>query len=166
MISKEFRKAALKKGFSETRILTNWHEIVGPSLGEKTRPIRIRNLSSSLGSVLTLLCDGVNAPIIQMEIPKIIKRVNASFGYPAIQRITLTQTAPRGFGPFELNEEEDAFDGQADDLMAERQDPETRAALDPRLSELIAEVGDPALRDALERLGRNLCLDHAPSNPE
>ena len=76
---------------------------------------------SLVGATLTLLVKPTDAPMVQMQLPRIKDRVNACYGYNAISRITLTQTAAMGFA-----------EGQAQFTAAPRAakpqpGPETRA---------------------------------------
>jgi hypothetical protein len=82
--------------------------------------------------------------MVQMQIPRLIERVNAAYGYAAIARITLTQTAATGFA-----EGQTPFSG-----------PPKVTAPDPRLTaqahDLAQPIQDQTLRQALEHLGQNI----------
>jgi hypothetical protein len=81
-----------------------------------------------------------------MELPRIRDRVNACYGYAAIARITITQTAPTGFA-----------EGQAEFTPAP---PPPPAAPDPAIRAAAAAsaggVQDESLRRALARLAENI----------
>ena len=75
--------------------------------------------------------------MLQMQKEKLREKVNACYGYQAIRRVHITQTAPTGF---------------AEPASSYTPPPKTTAA--PAVS--VPEVGDPGLRAALERLGSNV----------
>jgi hypothetical protein len=102
-----------------------------------------------LGATLTLLVAAAHAPLVQMRLPELKARVNSVYGYSAISRITLTQTAPGGFA-----EGQDPFAPAPGDATRARTvaDPVVAA----RASQVAAPVRDGALRSALEALARNV----------
>ena len=50
-----------------------------------------------MGATLTLLTTGAQAPMLEMQKEQIREKVNACYGYRAISRVRVTQTAPTGF---------------------------------------------------------------------
>lgn len=147
LIAKPLRQAGEKRGFAQARLLTHWADIVGPETAARARPVKVSYAQGGFGATLTLLVSGAHAPLIQAETPKIRERVNACYGYNAISRIRLTQTAPEGFGPG-LAEDRAAFAGPV------RTPPAPHVEAEARL--LTADVGDDGLRGALEILTRNV----------
>jgi hypothetical protein len=152
LVSDRIRSAGESRGFAVTRLLTHWAEIAGPDIAAHARPVKIGYRRDGLGATLTLLTTGAAAPLVQMQVPQIRERVNACYGYNAIARIALTQTAPTGFA-----------EGQADFTPAPKSrkagpaspapaTPETRA----RAADIAAGVQDSGLRDALESLAQNV----------
>jgi len=143
------RHAGESRGFAVARLLTHWPEVVGEDLARMTRPVRIGYSRDGLGATLTLLVASAHAPMVQMQLPRITEKVNAVYGYAAISRIALTQTAATGFA-----------EGQAEFLSARgpAQDPAQAAAPEilDAARETAAPIADPALRDALEALARNI----------
>ena len=99
-----------------------------------------------MGATLTLLVQGAAAPLVQMQIPRIQERVNGCYGYSAISRIRLTQTATMGFS-----------DGQSPFTPAPKpvSAPPDPAALRSAKA-LSREIGDENLRAALEALGEKV----------
>ncbi len=91
------RKVSESRGFAVARVLTHWAEIAGAGTAQLCRPVRIGYARGGLGATLTLLVSGPHAPQVQMQLEAIRARVNAAYGYNAIARIVLTQTAPHGF---------------------------------------------------------------------
>jgi hypothetical protein len=82
--------------------------------------------------------------MVQMDLPKLVDRVNAAYGYAAITRISLTQTATTGFA-----EGQTPFSGPA---KANAPDP----ALTAKAASLAQPIHDDTLRHALEQLGQNI----------
>jgi hypothetical protein len=115
LLAARVQKAAEGRGFAVTRLLTHWSEIAGPQIAAVTRPVRISHGREEI------------------------------YGYNAIQRITLTQTAAQGFA-----------EGQAQFVHA----PKTPPAPDPVRVQHAAQVGaqftDPTLAEAMARLALNV----------
>lgn len=145
LIAPQIRQGAEKRGFAVARLLTEWREIVGPEMAGMTRPLRVSYAKSGMGATLVLLVSGARAPLIQMQADVIRARVNACYGYNAITRISLTQTAPQGFA-----------EGQADFAHAPRRKdaPPAPAAL-AEAERVAAGFGDPRLAEAARRLTLN-----------
>lgn len=144
LLRDRIRKAGETRGFAITRLLTAWSEIVGPDLARVTRPVKVSYPRDGFGATLTLLVRSAHAPMVEMEKPRLIDKVNACYGYAAISRVTLTQTAPTG------------FDGGRADFAAE---PRMPPPPDPKVEAEAAQVAtgtqDEGLRRALESLTRN-----------
>lgn len=142
------RLASEARGFAVVRLLTNWAEIAGPEFADCTRPVRISH-GRGFGAVLTLLVQGARAPLIEMGLPRLRERVNACYGFNAIARIQLTQTAATGFA-----------EGQAQ-FAGPRSapDPAPRAASDPdqldRAERLARDFSDPRLAAAIRQMALN-----------
>lgn len=123
-----------KQGFASADILRYWGEIVGPQFASCTEPDRIRwpRRTESDGfrpGTLVLHCEGAQSVFLQHEQSSIIQRVNAYFGYPAIDRIQILQrpvrarssARPDPLRPLTQNEEqalEHQIEGVQDDRMA------------------------------------------------
>lgn len=97
LLQSKIRQATETRGFSEMRLLTHWVEIVGEQTASMARPIKVTYAKGGFGATLVLLTTGSYAPMLQVELPKIQDRVNSVYGYSAISRIHITQTAPTGF---------------------------------------------------------------------
>ena len=146
LVRDPIRAAGEKRGFAVARLLTHWAEIVGEDLARCTRPVKVGYAQGSMGATLTLLTAPAHAPMVQMQLPRLKERVNAAYGYAAIARISLTQTAVSGFA-----------EGQAQFAPA----PKSAApAPDPAIKALAAEttasLKDDGLRAALEALAENI----------
>ncbi len=170
------RQSMAKRGFGESRVLTHWAEIVGADIARIAEPLKLNYPKDGFGADLVVLCVGANAPLVQMQIPDIIERVNSCYGYRAITRVKVTQTrgkhtggkhagasvahavmsqsAPRGLvpsGPAPSGFAEEATPFQhrtkADILRVSKKQDMHRA---------LANVQNPALKTALESLGESV----------
>lgn len=147
ILNLHIRKATEKRGFLETRLLTQWAEIAGASTAATCRPVKVSYGRDGFGATLTLLTNGANAPLLQAQLPKIRERVNACYGYAAISRIRLTQTAETGFA-----EAQAAFTSRPTTGTAK---PRIEKLPEPVQKSVSAISSDP-LRSALEVLGKNI----------
>lgn len=141
LLAEPIRHAAEGRGFAVARLLTHWPEVVGPETAARARPVKIGHQRGGFGATLTLLTTGPYAPLLEMQLPVIRDRVNACYGYNAIGRIVLTQTAPTGFA-----EGQASFDHAP--KAAAPPDAETLRAAQA----LAADISDPALQAAVARL--------------
>lgn len=145
LVSGELRGPAEKRGFAEARLLTHWPEIVGAEIAEMALPVRI-TYGRGFGGTLILLTTGANAPILEMKREEVVDRVNTCYGYRAVSRVQVTQTAPTGFA-----------EGQV--AFAPKPKP-AKAPPDPeRLKQATAgltHIEDEGLRAALAVLARNV----------
>ena len=145
LLRAQIRAAGEQRGFAESRLLTHWAEVVGDDIARIARPVKIGYRRDAFGASLTLLTTGAAAPILEMQKPKILERVNACYGYAAISRIVITQTASTGFAEGQV-----AFAPAPP--VAVRPDP----AIALKAAEVAAPVQDQGLRDALAALGQNI----------
>lgn len=148
LLSPQIRKGAETRGFAVARVLTHWPEIAGSDIAAIARPVKVSYARHGLGATLTVLTTGAQAPMLEMQKETLRDRVNAAYGYNAIARVQITQTAPVGFA-----EGQARFDHRpAEEAPRPAPDPATRLAA----SDLAAPVADEGLRQALETLGRNV----------
>ena len=143
IVAPQMRVAGESRGFVVARLLTHWADIVGPETAEMARPVEI-TYGRGFGATLSLLTTGSNAPLLEMQKERIREKVNACYGYAAISRIRIAQTAPTGFAEGRV-----AFDHQSAKTNPPLPDPEAARAA----HEAVSPVADTGLRDALETLG-------------
>jgi hypothetical protein len=145
LVKEPVRAAGESRGFAIARLLTHWAEVVGEDFARCTRPVKVGYGRDGFGGTLTLLTTGPMAPMVEMQKETIRAKVNSVYGYNAISRVLLTQTAPIGFA-----------EGQAEFSPA----PKAAAVVDPAIkaaaSETAAPIHDAGLRAALEALGENI----------
>ena len=146
LLKSRIRKASETRGFAQSRPLTHWEEIAGPDTARIARPVEVSYSRGGMGATLVLLTTGANAPQLEMQKERIRARVNQVYGYNAIQKIRVTQTAPTGFAEGQV-----AFTPAPKAAPAEPT-PEVRQAA-RRTAE---DVGDDGLRVALETLATNV----------
>lgn len=146
LLKDRIRAAGESRGFAVARLLTHWAEVVGEEIAAMALPVKIGYGREGFGATLTLLTTGAAAPLVQMQLPKIRERVNACYGYNAIARVVVTQTAPTGFAEGRV-----AF-APAPKPASAAADPAVRR----EASALSESVHDPALRAALEALGEKV----------
>lgn len=145
LVASHLRAPAEKRGFAEAKLLTNWESIVGSEIAAIALPLRI-GYGRGFGGTLTLLTTGANAPVLEMRGTEIVERVNACYGYRAVARIQVTQTAPTGFAEGQV-----AF--RAKEKTPEREpDPARLAAA----TEGLDGIENEALRGALAALARKV----------
>ncbi len=146
LVRDPIRAAGEKRGFAVARLLTHWAEIVGDDLAGCTRPVKVGYSRDGMGATLTLLTSGPMAPMVEMQKDSIRARVNACYGYSAISRILLTQTAASGFA-----------EGQAEfrpaPIIAK---PAADPAVLAKAAETAGGVQDTGLRAALALLAQNV----------
>ena len=137
MIEPMIASSARERGFAISRIISHWHDTVG-DLSEWCRPadIHFPRGSRNNGTLKLQIVSG-RGPQAQAMTQQIIDAVNASFGYRAIDRITIVQNlAPTK--PISKTRKLSAISGDKNIW-----------ALDERLK----NIKSPELRAALRRLG-------------
>lgn len=145
LLAERIRQAGEKRGFAVTRLLTHWPEIAGPQVAPIARPVKIGYGRDGFGATLTLLTTGAQAPMLEMQKEQIRERVNACYGYAAITRIHITQTAPEGFA-----------EGQVAFTPTPPPDPAPAPEVIGKARAVSEGVRDESLRHALEALAQNV----------
>jgi len=125
-------------GFVQSSIVSRWREIVGVRYAAISTPDSIRFPHGKRSSgTLTLIVEGAHAPMLQHVAPTIIERVNAFFGYPAVERVAFRQGIVRA-------------------ARKSRLAPPSLRPIPAELGDSLREVVDPELRACLESLARGL----------
>lgn len=154
LVAARVRAGAEGRGFAMTRLLTQWAEVVGEDIARCTRPVRISH-GKGFGATLTILTTGPQAPLVQMQLPHIRDRVNACYGFNAVARVTITQTAPQGFAEGQAVIAPPSGTGTgtgAGAAQARPPTPETAA----ECGRIADDFDDPRLADAIRRLALNI----------
>lgn len=149
LMQASIRKASEDRGFAVTRLLTHWAEVVGEATAQIATPVNVSYAKGGMGATLTLLTTGAQAPMLEMQKEQIRDKVNACYGYRAISRVRITQTAPTGF---------------ADGRVAFAPAPKVDKSLDPAVTmaakALSENIESHDLRQALTLLGANVLSKH------
>jgi hypothetical protein len=146
LLASRIRAAGESRGFAVSRLLTHWAEIAGADIARVTQPVEV-SYGKGFGATLTLLVSGAHAPMIEMQKERLREKANACYGYNAISRIRLTQTARSGFA-----------EPKADFA---HKTPEPSPEVAEAAHRTVDGVADDTLRAALEALGRNILSTHS-----
>jgi len=131
-------------GFVQSAVVSRWSEIVGERFAQVSAPESIRfPHGQRADGVLTLGVAGAHAPMIQHVATEIVERVNRFFGYPAVAKIVIRQSAaPRPAPP--------------------RAAPPSLRQMPVELGDSLRAIGDPELRAVLESLARGVAATQGP----
>jgi hypothetical protein len=144
LLQKRIKDASESRGFAQTRLLTHWEEIVGADIAQCAIPIEVK-FGRGFGGTLTILTTGAYASLLQMQVPQIQDKVNACYGYSAIAKIRITQTARTGFNQ-----------GRVQFGSSEGAKVQLPAELKIAADNVVSDVTDDGLRLALAALGANV----------
>ncbi len=136
LLKRRITQASEGRGFSETRLLTHWSSFVGNGLAEKTYPVKI-------SFTLTILTTGPHALEVEMMKTQIKEKVNAAYGYSAVTRINITQTAGIGFDFTKLGVSSEGQDWDPNSSTIRKK---------VKTSQQVESVQDKDLREALADL--------------
>ncbi|SFS20138.1 DUF721 domain-containing protein [Yoonia litorea] len=145
LMQDRIRKASEERGFAVSRLLTHWAEVVGSAVADVATPVNVTYSKGGMGATLTLLTTGSHAPMVEMQKEQIREKVNACYGYRAISRVRITQTAPTGFS-----------DGHVTFKPAVKRQKAPSEAMQLQAKDLSRGVESDALRAALIALGANV----------
>lgn len=143
LVARLIEPVTARRGFAKADLVAVWPEIAGPLHAACTAPEKILWPRHAQGDeppagTLVIRADGPRAIFLQHELPQIIERVNAFYGYRAVAQARIVQ------GPV----------GTA--TTAPPAPPRIDAATGARIAGEVAGVEDEGLRAALERLGRGV----------
>ena len=94
------QKSFEKRGFSQSKVLTNWREIIGSDLFRISKPVKMSHSKRNLGATLIIEIAGVHGPELEMQKDIIIEKVNRVYGYLAVSKIRFISSAELGYGGF------------------------------------------------------------------
>jgi hypothetical protein len=142
------RAAFARYGFAYADLITQWPAIVGEEVAQWSEPERIKWPRAGAderkqGGTLVILVTPGRGLELQHETPRIIDRINAFYGYPAIGQIRIRQGLSRKKAP-------------SPDL------PPLGAEAARALETELDGVEDPELREALKRLGQSVLSPRPP----
>jgi len=142
LVQPQIQKVGKQRGFAVSRLLTHWSEVVGQDVAALCQPVKVAYGRGGLGATLTVLARGAAGPMLQAQLATLRDKVNACYGYNAVARIRITQTAPAGFA--------EPASAYTPPVPAESRDARTKAAA------TTAEIADPELRATLADLGARI----------
>ena len=145
LLQQRIRKASETRGFAQSRVLTHWAEIAGAATAAISRPVEISYGRGGMGATLALLTTGAHAPMLEMQKEPLRERVTAVYGFNAIARIRITQTAASGFA-----------EGQAQFTPAPKTESRPNPQAEAKAQHATRQIDNTDLHAALARLGTNV----------
>ena len=147
LVEQKLRAVGESRGFTITRLLTHWSDIVGTQVSNISIPVKVSYAQKGFGATLIILTTGAQAQMLEMQLPVIREKVNACYGYNAIARIRITQTAPVGFSEGQLQ-----FPNK--EVREAEPDPCPETAI--KVAAIAETIKDDELRAALSAFGKNI----------
>ncbi|MFO1122661.1 MAG: DciA family protein [Hyphomicrobiales bacterium] len=141
------RDAFARFGFSYAEVIARWPEIAGATLAAHCRPMRIRwprgsgETDQARGGTLVIAAAPGRALDLQYEVPRIMERVNAFYGFGAIAAVKIV-AQPKAFG---------------------EPPPRRPVAQKPFADPALDTIADDDLKAALQRLGAGVSARSAGS---
>ena len=131
--------ALRKRGFVQARLATDWPAIVGEEIAEKALPQRLVALPKG-GAKLHVRVESAFAVELKHIEPQVLERINAFFGYRAVEKLFLEHGAvpPR-----------------------KKLRPKILRA-EPAANPHLERIEDAGLRESLRRLGRAVGAGRGP----
>ena len=145
LLKKNIQKASESRGFAQSRVLTHWSEIVGEEISSVSIPTKVSYKTDGLGATLTILTSGSSGPILEMQKEFIRTKINAVYGYNAVQKIKITQSSPLAL--IRKNE-------NSKSIISKKNKP--KVEISKSLEKAVNEIDDKNLRQALEELAINV----------
>ena len=139
-----------KRGFSNSRILTDWSLIVGDYLAAQCQPEGIRyRRGEKIGGILHINAYGVQAMELEYLKNQVIEQVNMHMGYAAVGDIKIIQSsAPPPTKTVQRRP------------IGTKNPPRPLSTAEQKsLSQTLADIEDDALKETLERLGKSVIGD-------
>ena len=147
LVEQKLRAVGESRGFAISRLLTHWSDIVGTQVSNISIPVKVSYAQKGFGATLIILTTGAQAQMLEMQLPVIREKVNACYGYNAIARIRITQTAPVGFSEGQLQ-----FPNK--EVKEAQPDPCPETAI--KVAAIAETIKDNELRAALSAFGKNI----------
>ena len=145
LLKKNIQKVSESRGFAQSRVLTHWSEIVGEEISSVSIPTKVSYKTDGLGATLTILTSGSSGPILEMQKEFIRTKINAVYGYNAVQKIKITQSSPIAL--IGKNENSESMVSKNKKINVE---------ISPKIEKTVNEIDDKNLRQALEELAINV----------
>lgn len=128
-----------KRGFTQSRITTDWHNIVGSNISKYSNPVKLQfNSNDQTDGILHV---EVYNSSIAMEMtymqPMILEKIAIFYGYKSISRIKIKQKPGK-------------------DIEIETPKLQTTHKIQSSTENIIKQIDDPDLRSILQSLGSHL----------
>ena len=145
LLKRNIQRASESRGFAQSRVLTHSGEIVGEDISSVSIPTKVSYRTDGLGATLTILTSGSNGPILEMQKEFIRNKINAVYGYNAVNKIKITQSSPIAL----IGKNEDSKN-----IMSKEN--KISGEISPDLEKAVNEIDDKNLRQGLEELAINV----------
>lgn len=129
-----------KKAGMTTGLIAAWPELVGPRLADVTRPEKLqwpakrRPGEGMEPAVLVVACEASAALRLQHQTTELLDRLNAFFGFRAVERVKIVQKTVKEWRPSRKPETRPLTDAQRAQVQAMVERVE-----DPKLKQALAE---------------------------
>ncbi len=131
--------ALRKRGFVQARLATDWPAIVGEEIAEKAIPQKLVAPPKG-GARLHVRVESAFAVELKHIEPQVLERINAFFGYRAVEKLFLEHGA-----------------------VPPRKKPRPKILqAEPAANPLLERIEDAGLRESLRRLGRAVGAGRGP----
>ncbi len=152
VLPKVAEPALRKRGFAAAEIVTRWAEIAGDEMAAGSAPDHLSfPKGARQGGTLYIAASGSVALQIQHQEPSILQRINTYFGYPAIARLSISQTS---FKPTQVETDKSVSAEVTPDQIA-RIESETSVISEPDLRQALHNLGEAVERDRAAPKSRN-----------
>ena len=151
VLPKVAEPALRKRGFAAAEIVTRWAEIAGEEMAAGSAPDHLSfPKGARQGGTLYIAASGSVALQIQHQQPAILQRINTYFGYPAVARLSISQTS---FKSRAVKTDTPALPEPAPDQIA-RIESETSIISEPDLRQALHKLGEAVVRDRTALISR------------
>jgi hypothetical protein len=127
----------------QIELISNWEEIVGERLAEYVLPQKISFVKDERvgGTLVLLVLSGAFAMEVESNKLKILQKVNAFFGYEALNKIKIIQTS----NPENFLKTKNVYDKPKKNRVSEKHKT--------YINELTERIDNESLRLKLEKIG-------------
>ncbi|MCY4005298.1 MAG: DciA family protein [Rhodobacteraceae bacterium] len=140
LIRKHFTHESDRKRIAATLMMSSWEEVAGTDIAAISEPIDLAFDTKTQLVTLTLLATGAFAEQVRLSAPYILRRVNSTYGYKAVEKVRVTQS----------------WNGQRARSQAERQKTKYPPELPEKRripADQFDDIDHQELRDSLTELG-------------
>lgn len=147
-VSKLTSEAFTRKFVALGRILTQWDDIVGPEMADKTQPAKIHYRKPKVKgekpqATLDIAASSADAALLHYQKELILERINQLYGdrwITSIRFVHIATNSGKDEGLYTFN----------------RSKPQLTPEDQQRVEEMIGEIDDEDIRNRLEKLGQSV----------